>query len=95
MTVCGMLAEASIPKSSFLRLIFKLNHLLVEHLPQVFSSETASLRSNQNNLLSVNVDGGEGRTVLPTGSLCPLRCPGWVDGDDGNETPVFIHFTSS
>ena len=45
-----------------------------------FSSETASLRSDQNNLLSVNVDGAEGRTVLPMGSLCPLRCPGWVDG---------------
>ena len=80
MTVCGMLAEASIPNSSFLRLTCMLNHLLVENLPQVFSSETASLRSDQNNLLSVNVDGAEGKTVLPVGSLCPLRCPGWVDG---------------
>lgn len=80
MTVCGMLAEASIPKSSFLRLICTLNHLLVEHLPQVFSGETASLMSDQNNLLSVNVDGAERRPELPMESLCPLRCPGWVDG---------------
>lgn len=80
MTVCRMLAEASIPKSRFLRLTCTSNHLLVEHLPQLFSSETASLRRGQNILLCVDVDGAGGRTILPVGSLCPLYRPGWVDG---------------
>lgn len=61
MTVFGILTEVSVSQNRFLRLICTLNHLLVEHLPQFFSNETASLWSSQNicSLLGVNVNEAE------------------------------------